>query len=68
MDYATFELIYEGMHRILAKNMLRSFTVADYPYIKEAKAKRKLHRNVYEVGYPENFVKKIIKTTDLELF
>jgi hypothetical protein len=67
MDFQTFEKIYDGMHRILAKNMLRDFTVADYPYIKNSKDKRKLHKNVYKIGYPEYFEERIVKTTDLEL-
>jgi hypothetical protein len=68
MDFITFNKLYEGMHRLIARQMLRDFTVADYPYIKEHKNKRKIHRNIYKVAYPENFEDRILKTTDLELF
>ncbi len=55
------------MHRIQAREMLRTFTTADYPNITDKRAKKKLHRNVYKVGFPENFEKRVVKTTDLEL-
>ena len=55
------------MHRIHAKNMLREFTIADYPYIKDKHAKKKLHREVYKAGYPDSFKQRTLKTTDLEL-
>ena len=67
MDFQTFNIIYEGMHRILAKNMLRDFTIADYPYIRDRSAKRKLHRNVSKVSDPSSFEKRVVKTTELEL-
>jgi hypothetical protein len=61
-------MLYEGMHRIVARDMLRNFTIADYPYIQQRRDKRKIHKNVYKVAYPENFKQKVLKTTDLELF
>lgn len=67
LDYPTFNKLYEGMHQILAREMLRQFTVADYPNIQQRRDKRKLHKNVYRVAYPDNFKKRAIKTSDLEL-
>lgn len=60
-------MLYEGMHQITARQMLRQFTVADYPNISNRRDKRKLHKDVYRVAYPGNFEKRAIKTTDLEL-
>lgn len=67
LDHTTYDKLYFGMSRILAKKMLRSFTIADYPHIQERNSKRKLHRDVFKAGYPENFKKQVLKTTDLEL-
>ena len=55
------------MHRIISRKTLRDFTVTGFPYISTDKERRKLHRNVFKVAYPENFEQKIVKTSDLEL-
>ena len=68
MDFQTFNKLYDSMHRITAREMLRTFTTSDYPYINDKKSKKKLHRDVYKIAYPENFEEKVLKTTDLELF
>jgi hypothetical protein len=68
MDHVTFTTLYKGMHQLNARELLQKFTVADYPNITDKRAKKKLHRDVYKVGYPDNFKDRILKTTDLELF
>ena len=68
MDFQDFNMLYEGMHRIQARELLRQFTAHDYPNVSDKNAKRRLHKSVYKIAFPENFKQRTVKTTDLELF
>ena len=63
MDHVTFELLYEGIDRIRAKDMLNGFSVSTYPHMKSKDAS-KIHKNLFKLAYP-SVKDKIIKTTDV---
>jgi len=66
LDHRDFTMLFYGMQQIEAKRCLRSFNVSDYPTLKQDE-RSKLHRNMYKVAYPEDFVKRAVKTDDLVL-
>ena len=66
LDHIDFYTLYYGMHRIIAKNMLNDFTTNDFPNLQN-KSRKEIHKKIYKIAHPENFTKKVLKTTDLEL-
>lgn len=64
MDLQQLNIVYEGLHRVIAKDNLRAFTVADFPMMK-SKDKNKLHRELTKVANPDAFKEKIVSTDDL---
>lgn len=54
------------MNIMKAKERLELMDALQYPSLQPSDKKQK-HRFLYKQAYPENFKKKIMKTTDLEL-
>lgn len=65
MDNETYETLVNGMEIIGAKTLLKSFSVADYPNGK-ADSRRKLHRKIFKVAYPNDAKKRALKVSDLK--
>ena len=58
----------QAMERIEAEERLKLMDALQYPNMQKEDKKKK-HRELYKKEYPDNFDKKrIMKTTDLELF
>jgi hypothetical protein len=64
LDTYEFNLLARGIHRMKSQNMLESFTVADYPNM-ESKTRKKIHKEVFKVAYPEQMKKRIVTADDL---
>lgn len=56
----------QAMERIKGKERLILMDALQYPTL-EIKTKKKKHREVYKIAFPENFKNRTLKTTDLEL-
>lgn len=66
MDVRTFSKLVKGMEQIKAEEHLYAMDYISYPHAKDTE-RRKMHKSWYKRAYPENFEKKVIKTSDLEL-
>jgi hypothetical protein len=60
------KMFIQAMNRIKAKERLVSMDALQYPHMKQ-KDKNEKHREVCKQAYPENFVERVLKTTELEL-
>jgi hypothetical protein len=58
----------QAMDRIRGKERLYAMEAAQYPHIRTQTDKNKEHRKVYKAAFPDNFSKRVLKTTELELF
>ncbi len=61
------KLYLQAMERIKARERLYLMDALLYPNM-PSKDKRKKHKELTKLAYPEKFQEKILKTTDLELF
>lgn len=66
MDICTFGFLCRGMEQLKAEEHLQLMDAVSYPHI-DSKARTKKHKIWYKQAYPENFEKRVVKTTDLEL-
>ena len=66
MDIRTFSMLVSGMDQIRAEEHMLLMDAISYPHMTE-KARSKHHKKWSKQAYPENFVERIVKTTDLEL-
>lgn len=57
-------LYFEAAIILENQEMLRAFTVSDYPQMKKAN-REKVHRQVYKAAYPDQ-KKRVITTEDLK--
>jgi len=60
------KLYLQAMERIKARERLYLMDALLYPNM-PSKDKRKKHKDLTKLAYPETFQEKILKTTDLEL-
>ena len=56
----------QAMKIVKARERLYSMDANIYPHVNE-KERRKKHKDIYRVAFPEKFNSKVVKTTDLEL-
>lgn len=54
MSVDTFEMYWEAMRVIDAQEMMRSFTIGDYPN-QSSNNRRKIHRQVHKFAYPSTW-------------
>jgi hypothetical protein len=66
MDVKTFRTLHLGMTCLKAEENLYSMEVASYPHMDD-KNRRKTHKRYYKNAYPENFEKRTVKTSELQL-
>lgn len=57
---------YQAMKRMEAKDRLEGYEISSYPK-REYKDQRKRHREAAQIAYPENFEKRTLKTSEIEL-
>lgn len=66
MDVRNFRVLYNGMIRLHAEEVLYSMEAISYPHVQD-KQRNKIHRRYYKIAYPENFENKALKTSEIEL-
>lgn len=54
------------MRRMQARDRLEGYEVVTYPHRKN-KDQRKRHRKATEAAYPDNFISRPLKTSEIEL-
>ena len=57
----------QAMERIRSQERLYLMDALQYPTMQKADKKQK-HREVYKAAFPDNFNRRVLKTTELELF
>lgn len=65
LDLETFEILYSGMDRIKARDLLQSFTTQDWSQSKQ-ETRDRLHRKIFSVAYPDELKKKAVTADKLQ--
>lgn len=63
LDSKTFKMLLNCIDRFTSQEMIRNFTVQDYPHM--GKQRSKVHKEVFKVAYPEQMKKRIVTADDL---
>ena len=58
----------EAKEVIKARERLKLMDVLDYSNRLTDRDRKSKHRKLYKIAYPDNFKKRVVKTSDLELF
>jgi len=66
IDVKSYNMLFNGMKQLEAKEMLRTMSTNDFPHLKN-KDRKQVHKELFKIAYPENFKKKIIRNEDLKL-
>lgn len=64
MESDEFDVLTQGMEVIQSRKMIKDFTRADYPNMKD-EDRKKIHRNIFKVAYPKSMKKRALRASDL---
>lgn len=64
MESDELSVLQLGMETIQSRKMIRDFTRADYPNMKD-EDRKKIHRNMFKIAYPDSMKKRALKASDL---
>lgn len=67
LDNDDFTMMHRGMVMIQARQNLSMLNVVSYPHISQSKERRKIHKELHKVGFPQLHEKRVVTTKDLEL-
>lgn len=65
LDFETFDVLYNSMEQIKARNTLTNLTVQDWSHMKKEN-RNKMHRKIHDVAYPQHRKKVAITTEKLK--
>jgi hypothetical protein len=61
MDFSWFELSHQAIEIMESQEKLHNFEVSAYPHLEKAN-RQKIHKETYQRGWPNSFVKKSVVT------
>ena len=64
MDNEVFKMLHRNIQRMKSQNMIESFTQVDFPNMSKEN-RRKVHRETFQIAYPESLKKRTVTTDDL---